>query len=451
MKRWIFACVALGFALRLAFALLYWVNQPLTHDEREYLALGRSVARGEGFRYPADEPSPGTAQQFGRAPGYPLFLAALGVTTPFEHAPRRVQIAQACVGALGIWLIAAIAGRAAGPRAAVTAAAIAAVYPPLVWMPSYVLSETLYSTIALGAARVLQEGGRRRLEVGGWRLGRGSRPSQPPTSNLRPPGSSLQTPASVVAGAVLTGVAILIRPAMLFFVPLAALWFLWQRRAAEAVMFVVIAALCVAPWTIRNHRVYGRWVAVASEGGVTFWTGNHPLARGDGDLAANLDLKRAELAFRGAHPDLTPEQLEPLYYKDARAWIGTEPAAWLALLARKAFYTVVPLGPSYALHSARYRVASVASYLLILPAAVAGAWRWRAALRSGSGQARKIGATATGSPSTRLRAGPAPLWLMAAATVAAGLVFFPQERFRIPVIDPALIVTAALPAGVRKR
>jgi hypothetical protein len=39
---------------------------------------------------------------------------------------------------------------------------------------------------------------------------------------------------------------------------------------------------------------------------------------------------------------------------------------------------------------------------------------------------------------------------MAAATVAAGLVFFPQERFRIPVIDPALIVTAALLAGPGK-
>jgi preprotein translocase subunit Sec61beta len=38
---------------------------------------------------------------------------------------------------------------------------------------------------------------------------------------------------------------------------------------------------------------------------------------------------------------------------------------------------------------------------------------------------------------------------MAASTVTAGLVFFPQERFRIPVIDPALIVTAALAAGLR--
>ena len=40
--------------------------------------------------------------------------------------------------------------------------------------------------------------------------------------------------------------------------------------------------------------------------------------------------------------------------------------------------------------------------------------------------------------------GAVALWLMAAATVVAGLVFFPQERFRIPIIDPALIVTAAL-------
>jgi hypothetical protein len=87
----------------------------------------------------------------------------------------------------------------------------------------------------------------------------------------------------------------------------------------------------------------------------------------------------------------------------------------------------VPAGPSYAVHSAKYVAASVTAYLLVLAAASAGAWRWR---KSG-------------------RAGPVPLWLMAASTVLAGLVFFPQERFRIPVIDPALIVTAALPAGLR--
>ena len=229
---------------------------------------------------------------------------------------------------------------------------------------------------------------------------------------------------------MLVGVAILTRPIMIFFVPLGAAW-AWRRRGiGTAILFAVLAAACVLPWTVRNHRVYGRWIAVASEGGVTFWTGNHPLAIGDGDLAANPRIKEAELAFRGAHADLTPEQLEPLYYRDALAWIRSAPSAWLVLLARKAFYTIVPAGPSYALHSTKYVVASVVSYVLVLVAAVAGVWRWRAAGR-------------------RLPSSLVPLWLMAASTVAAGLVFFPQERFRIPVIDPALIVTAALTAGLR--
>jgi hypothetical protein len=196
-----------------------------------------------------------------------------------------------------------------------------------------------------------------------------------------------------------------------------------KRAYGAAGLFVLMAVLVVLPWTVRNHRVYGRWIAVASEGGVTFWTGNHPLAKGEGDLAANPDLKRAELAFRAAHPGLTPEQLEPLYYRDALAWIRGNPGAWLALTARKAFYTVVPLGPSYAVHSSRYVAASVISYALVLAAAVAGVRRAR---------------RADGRPTA------APLWLMAASTIMAGLIFFPQERFRLPVIDPALIVAAAL-------
>ena len=115
MRRWVVAAAAAGLLLRLAFGLFYWTDQPLTHDEREYLALARSLVRGEGLHYPADEPAPGTGQQFGRAPGYPAFLALLHVSRPVEHVPARVKIAQSIVGACGILLIAAIAPRLA-PR-----------------------------------------------------------------------------------------------------------------------------------------------------------------------------------------------------------------------------------------------------------------------------------------------------------------------------------------------
>jgi hypothetical protein len=389
------AAAVLGFIARAGFGLIYWHDKPLTHDEREYLALGRSVARGEGFVYPPDEPSPGTAQQFGRAPGYPTFLGLLGVTEPVDEVPVRVKAAQAVVGALGVWLIGVLAERAAGARAGLAAAAVAAVYPPLVVIPAYALSETLYSTVALLLSWMLQK-------------------------NSDSPNFSQKITAVRVFSALLTGVGILIRPAMLFFVPLAMMWMARGRGLARALAFAAVTAACVAPWTIRNARVYHRFIPVASEGGVTFWTGNHPLARGDGDLAANPAIKEAELDFRREHAGLSPEELEPLYYRDALAWMRAHPIAWTGLLLRKAFFTIVPLGPSYTLHSPKYFVASAGSYLALLVPAIPGAWLlWR-----------------RGRP-------PIALWLMAASTVIAGLIFFPQERFRIPVIDPALIVASS--------
>jgi 4-amino-4-deoxy-L-arabinose transferase-like glycosyltransferase len=399
-RRVVLAAVGVGLVLRLAFGLLYWNDKPLTHDEREYLALAHSLAAGRGLVYdPALET--GTAQQFGRAPGYPLFLAALGAgqLNP-ERAPRRVQIAQAVAGAATIWLIALVAARSAGARAGAAAAVIAAVYPPLVFIPAYVFSETLYCAIAVGAALVLQ----RAVDA----LDDG------------PDGRRIVGAAALFG--IVAGAGALVRPAMLFFLPLALLWLLKRRQAAGALVAALTFAAVLAPWTIRNIRTYDRFVLIASEGGVTFWTGNHPLARGEGDLAANPALKAADLAFRAARPGLSAEALEPFYYAEAMGWIRSSPGEWAALELRKLFYLVVPIGPSYALHSARYRIASTLPYLIVLPFAAAGA------MRSG-------------------RRTPVAMLLLAGSAVIMSLVFFPQERFRIPTIDPALIVAASTLAG----
>jgi hypothetical protein len=399
--RIIAAAAIAGLVLRLAFALVYWVDRPLTHDEHEYLTLARGIASGAGFVYDGAHET-GTAQQFGRAPGYPLFLAALDAGRPVPSStPARVKIAQSIVGAASVWVIGLIALRSAGPRAGVVAACLAALYPPLIWISAYALSEALYSLAALATVFVLQRA-----------VDRGERD-----------GRATDVALAVLAGA-LAGAAALIRPAMLLFLPLAFAWLLVRRRAPLAIALAVASVLVIAPWTIRNLRVHGRFVLIASEGGVTFWTGNHPLARGEGDLAANPALKRAELAFRASHPGLTPEELEPLYYREALRWIAENPLAWSALVARKLFYTIVPTGPSYAVHSARYRFASIVPYVLLLPFAAIGARRvWARQQR------------------------PTALFLLAGSVVLMSLIFFPQERFRIPVIDPTLIVAAAAVAG----
>lgn len=403
-RRLILVAAAAAVVLRLAFASLYWIDKPLTQDEREYLALAGSLIDGRGFTYP-DSHETGTGQRFSRAPGYPAVLAAIGARTA-PAAPARVKVLNSVLGALSVWIIGLLAMRAVQPVAGVIAAGIAAVYPPLVWLPAYVFSESLYMPLALGCILLLVEA-QRRLEHEG-RHGLGN--------------------ALVIAAGITAGSAALVRSAMLVFVPLAVLWFARRRQLPLALAFAVAAALVVTPWTLRNLRTHGRPIVVAADGGVTFWTGNHPLARGEGDLAANPQLKQAEITFRRAQGNLPAEALEPLYYADAVRTITANPGWWLKLLAAKAFYTVVPIGPSYTLHSARYVVASVVAYGLIAPLGIVGCWRL---LRSGRAT---------------------PLLLLAASVLLTALIFFPQERFRIPILDPTLIIGASLLlAGVTTR
>jgi hypothetical protein len=393
--RLLIAAVMAGLVLRLAFGLIYWTGKPLTHDEQEYLSLARSLTAGQGFVYDAALET-GTGARFGRAPGYPAFLAAIGAgTSVVESVPARVKVVQAFVGAAGIWLIGCLAARSYGARAGVVGSWIAAAYPPLISMPAYALSETLASTLALAAALMLQQVA-----------------STPQRGRF---GSGL-----AAAAGFLSGTAILIRPATAVYLPLAALWLLTRRQWRAALVVVGVTAMVIVPWTIRNLGVYDRPVLIASDGGVTFWTGNHPLAIGEGDLAANPAIKRDDLQFRGEHPGLSAEALEPLYYRAALTHIREHPVWWIGLLLRKCFYLVVPVGPSYALHSTRYRVATTAPYLLLLPFAVASLRRVRRASEP-----------------------PTAVLLLAASAVLTCLVFFPQERFRVPLIDPALIVCAA--------
>jgi 4-amino-4-deoxy-L-arabinose transferase-like glycosyltransferase len=290
-------------------------------------------------------------------------------------------------------LVGLAARRTAGPAAGRIAALAAALYPPLVWTTAYAFSETLFVTLALCSLLAI------------WRAideGR-DKPVWP-----------------VFIAGVFAGAATLTRPATLVFLGLAGLWFIARRRPAALLALAAGALLVVAPWTARNYAVHGRFVLVAAEGGVTFWTGNHPLAIGEGDMAANPAIKRAFLEFEARHPGRTNEEIERLYYQEAFRFIRESPGEWIWLVVRKAFYTVVPVGPSYRLHSMRYLVLSVASYLVILSFGIAGFVRL---LRGGSP--------------------PITLGIFLASAVVVSLAFFPQERFRIPIIDPVLLVWAS--------
>lgn len=405
--RRVLAAAAVGLALRLAFGVGYWVDKPLTRDEVEYLSLARSLAAGDGYRYDdlvqAQSPDP-----FGRAPGYPVFLALVGGGRTFEPGvPGSVKLAQSIVGAIGVVLVAAYATKLAGRRAGLAAAWLAAIYPPLVWFAGYALSEALFWPIAVAVA---------------WTTDRAASPA-----------ASRSGRDALVAGLV-AGSAALVRAATTPFLALTVLYLVWRRWPSRAALFVAGALIVIGPWTIRNYMAYGHFVLIATDGGVTFWTGNNPLAPGEGDLAANPEMKRFHQRLRDQYPDRTEEQMEPIYYREAFAWIRAHPLDWIGLEFRKLFFTFVPLGPSYRLHSPLYFGASVVSYGVLLPIGLVGLLRlWR---RRADG--------------TRAATRAPGLWLIFGSAILVCLVFFPQERFRVPVIDPALLLCASVALAGRR-
>jgi 4-amino-4-deoxy-L-arabinose transferase-like glycosyltransferase len=296
------------------------------------------------------------------------------------------------VGGLGVLLVGVLSTRLFGPTGGRAGALVAALYPPLVWISGYALSEALFWPVGLLCA---------------WLYDR----------VWAEPGSASHL---ALACGLATGVALLVRPSVLLFVPLALVALAVRHRLRTAAALTAGVLLVVGPWTFRNYAVHGRLMFVASDGGVTFWTGNNPLAIGEGDMAANPAMRRADQALRSQHPGLTEEQMEPVYYREAARWILENPAQFAMLELKKAFYTVVPIGPSYRLHSTRYVAASVLSYLTVASLALLSLWRHPRVLSASPG-----------------------LVCLGVSSLLICVVFFPQERFRIPIIDPLLAVLAS--------
>lgn len=406
--------------LRLVFALGYWRDKPLTHDEQEYLVLAMNMAADRGFSptLPGALEGP-NVQHFSRAPLYPWILSLVFRATGHQTdrlpdaVPKAIKVVQSLAGAATIWVIAGLARQAGGVGASLAAAGLAAIYPPLVWIGAYALSEAIYTPIVLASL---------------WLLGV-PRPGTAAAAEAHPHSTAPRAPhprttltaARAALGGALLGGAALIRPGTLAFMPFLTAWLLTRARWTTILLALAATLVPIVPWTIRNYVTHGRVILIAAEGGVTFWTGNHAEATGEGDLAANPHLKARQQELLARHPGVAPESMEPVYYGEALAFIRAEPLRWLALCARKLYFTFAPWGPSYRLHSALYFWGSVIPYAAVFVLSIL-AWT-------------RLGLA--GRP-------PGPLIAAAAATVVTNLAFFPQERFRIPILDPTYIVSAAL-------
>jgi 4-amino-4-deoxy-L-arabinose transferase-like glycosyltransferase len=383
--------VVVALAGRLVFALWYWVDKPLTIDQIEYLMLADNLRSGQGLVFDEGE------HRLMRSPGYPVFLAAV---LSLRDSLTAVRVAQSVLGALTVLLIAALAHRLAGLRAAVGAAFVAALYPPLVWMPAEILSETLFMVVSLSAALLLWH----RFDA----LARSAGATR----------YGVDWPSLGIGG--LMGLAVLVRPETLFFLGPMATYLVLRRQWAPAAALIVGTILVVAPWTATNYLRHGELIFVSSRGGPNFWMGNSALSTGDGDVGSNPELRAKYRAMERASEGLSPSEAERVYYREAFAWIREHPVEWLWLEVKKLAYFWAPVGPSYSSHSRRYWIGHAASYLALLPFALAGFVRV-----------------------VRRSEQPIVLWGLAGSALLTALIFFPLPRYRVPGFDPAMIVCAA--------
>lgn len=215
------------------------------HDAHDFDRYGISIARFG--RFPVGHQAGDQGPLAYRPPGYPLFLGAIYEVFGLGHRIYAARVVQAFTGTAAVALVAAIGWMLWGRFVGLVGAAIAAIYPPLVYVGESMYSEAMFLPLMLAAVAAALMFRRSRGQLR-W----------------------------AVATGVLSGFGVLVRPNAAALAP-ALLLLVWGVRrprlsvrslAAPAVTLACML-LVVAPWTIRNALVLHHFVPVTTELGNT--------------------------------------------------------------------------------------------------------------------------------------------------------------------------------------
>jgi 4-amino-4-deoxy-L-arabinose transferase-like glycosyltransferase len=229
--------LVLAFALRLA-QILATPDWPPVADPADYVRNAISIAQGHGM---AESVITGGGPSALRPPAYPYFLG--GVFAVSGDSQTAGRIAAALLGVVSVALIGLVADMLWSRRVALTAMALAAVYPPLVLVSGTLLSESLALPLMLGLlVLVLQYRGEPRPR---WVA---------PAAGLLFAFCLLDRPAlSVLALPLVAG--LWGRP-----------WRAWRALRAPG-LALVVAAIAIVPWTIRNASEFHGFVPISTQSG----------------------------------------------------------------------------------------------------------------------------------------------------------------------------------------
>lgn len=293
---WLAVIGGIALLVRLAYILsmdrLGWAGPP-TPDSFHFMSLARALLAGRGF---APDAVNATDAAF-RPPLYVFFLS--GVFGLFGDSELAVRVIQALLGAGSALLVAAMAARIFGRKAAWLAGLLVAFHPHLVLQSGWILSESLFTFLYLAALFFFVQ-----------TIGYGGQPGFATSSTAGRDGRWPRA-APALAGLSL-GLSILCRPTPMLAIPILAIAiFLIHRKSprpalARAAVFGACCVLVVAPWIIRGRVLYHAWIPVSTNGEFTLYLGNSPgwaeRVYGNHEVGYGQDWDRAPYQLIKEHP-----------------------------------------------------------------------------------------------------------------------------------------------------
>jgi 4-amino-4-deoxy-L-arabinose transferase-like glycosyltransferase len=375
-------------------------------DSESYWQLAQAIAHRQPYEYGPDH------LQIFRTPGYPALLAPLFWFAD-EPSILWARALSAILSTIAVGLTAALAKILLDDRAALLAAAVAAVYPESIALGVFVLSEAGFAPFMM-------------LNLLCWALAW--------RANI-----NHQVYWSLAAG-ISTGLATLMRPSWLLFVPFAFIggvpWFMIHRghfakHCKTTALIVLGLSLPMLPWWLRNYSVAGRFIPTTLQVGASLYDGISPTATGASEMSFVghfvAEQRAADAQSTEPLPGLFEDRLDNRMKQAAIDFARANPRRVLELAGTKFLRMWSPVPNANEFQSRSLRLALLLTYTPLIVLAILGIWRFSR------------------------RGWPYILcWLPAVYLTCLHVIFVSSIRYRQPAMLPLIILAAGVISEMTK-
>ena len=247
-----------GLVVTLVYAFYFQVRVAV--DAKAYDSIAWSLVQGTGY---TETTSPILNSSVGRSgPGYEFFLAFWYFI--FGHKLWVIWIVQSLMHAVSAVLVYLIIKQLLNDSQSELFASLGAgfyiFYIDLLEFPAMILTETLGMFLILWGVYI---------SINLWKN---------------------QTFTRTAQVTFLFTLAVLVRPQAALLLMFTLGFLLWNRLYRHVLVLILVTVILMTPWTIRNYRIFHRFIPTGMQLGYNVWVGNSPGAKYVGEMVATEEI-----------------------------------------------------------------------------------------------------------------------------------------------------------------